>query len=376
METMALIERIASGEDSRHQFKATVTHAPAIAAEMIAFSNSGGGRILIGVDDEGRITGLTRADVGRINQLIANAATDGVRPPIHPETENIRLDGGLVIVVTIADGISKPHTDRQGTIWVKNGADKRRVTAREELQRPFQRSSLVHADEVPVAGSSVADLDGNLFSEFFQRRYGESVEASGPSLPRLLENLRLAENGCLTLAGLLLFARNPQRGRPQFMIKAASYPGMEIGLHRYLDSQDLDGPLLRLFEQGFSFIKRNLHHIQGDQGVNSLGRLEIPGPVFEELLVNALVHRDYFISAPIRLFMFADRVEIISPGHLPNHLNIIHIRHGISNIRNPILASFASHLLPYRGLGTGIIRALRLHPRIDLTTTATAISSR
>ncbi len=102
--------------------------------------------------------------------------------------------------------------------------------------------------------------------------------------------------------------------------------------------------------------------------VNSPGIPEIPQAVFEELLVNALIHRDYLISAPIRLFIFDDRVEIISPGHLPNNLTIEKIRIGNSNIRNPVLTSYvAKGLLPYKGIGSGIRRALNEWEKIDFT---------
>ena len=87
--------------------------------------------------------------------------------------------------------------------------------------------------------------------------------------------------------------------------------------------------------------------------------------VFEELITNALIHRDYFVSATIRLFIFPDRIEIISPGHLPNNLTVAKIKLGNSNIRNPILVSFASRILPYRGLGSGIMRALAAWPDIE-----------
>ena len=115
-----------------------------------------------------------------------------------------------------------------------------------------------------------------------------------------------------------------------------------------------------------AFIKRNLHHVQGDQGFNSLGLLEVPEEAFIELLVNALVHRDFFTNATVRLFVFADRVEIISPGHLPDSLTAEQIRAGTSNRRNKVLAEHAAHILPYRGLGTGIPRALGAWPKIDL----------
>lgn len=110
----------------------------------------------------------------------------------------------------------------------------------------------------------------------------------------------------------------------------------------------------------------NIRYLQNDQGFNSIGEPEIPKIVFEKLIANALIHRDYFVSAPIRLLIFSDRVEIISPGHLPNNLTIENIKMGNSNIRNPILASFASKLLPYRGLGSGILRAYKAYPDIGL----------
>ena len=113
---------------------------------------------------------------------------------------------------------------------------------------------------------------------------------------------------------------------------------------------------------------RNLRKVQSGQGVNAPGIPEIPPSVFEELLVNALVHRDYLVNASIRLFIFDDRIEIISPGHLPNNLTVEKIRSGISNIRNPILVSYAAKgLLPYRGLGSGIKRALAEWPEISFT---------
>lgn len=111
---------------------------------------------------------------------------------------------------------------------------------------------------------------------------------------------------------------------------------------------------------------RNLQKVQAGQGVNSSGIPEIPPVVFEELLVNALIHRDYMISAPIKLFIFENRIEIISPGHLPNNLTVKKILAGNSNIRNPILGSFvAKGLMPYKGLGSGIKRALESWPEIE-----------
>lgn len=154
------------------------------------------------------------------------------------------------------------------------------------------------------------------------------------------------------------------------MIKAVAFYGTDITDEQYIDSRDITGKLSEMFAQALSFCMMNIRYLQNNQGFNSIGEPEIPKIVFEELfeelLANALVHRDYFVSAPIRLLIFSDRVEIISPGHLPNNLTIENIKMGNSNIRNPILASFASKLLPYRGLGSGILRALKAYPDIEL----------
>ena len=357
----ALLQILARGEDSRHQFKRDETNADSIAAELAAFANSGGGLLLLGADDDGNVSGLDAVDVRRLNQLISNAASQNVRPPIHPITENIRTARGLVIAVTVPDGLSKPYVDNQGRIWVKSGSDKRHVTAREEIQRLFQRAGLIYADVVPINGTSAADIDEKAFSVYFNRRYGRLPDRA---LPQTLQNIGLADGQELNLAGLMLFGKHPQRHRPAFTVKAVAFPGTVLHGSRYLDSEDVDGTLLEQYQRSFAFIRRNLRHVQAGRGFNSLGQLEVPQQAIEELLVNALIHRDYFTSASIRLMVFADRIEIISPGHLPDSLNIDVIRRGVTNRRNPTLTEHATHILPYRGLGTGIPRALDEWPGI------------
>jgi predicted HTH transcriptional regulator len=268
METVELLEIVARDEDSQHQFKANVTNAQQLSEELVAFSNSGGGRILIGVNNDGTFSGLTREDMGRLNQLISNTCTQNVHPPINVRTENVAVPSGLVMVVSVPDGIGKPYMDNKGAI-------------------------------------------------------------------------------------------------PPFVVKAIAYPGTEIGATEYVDSEDFSGKIENQYRGGMSFVLRNLRHVQKDQGINTLGIPEVPKIVFEELIANALIHRDYFISAAVRIFVYSDRIEIISPGHLPNNLTVENIKRGNSNIRNPILASYATKILPYRGLGSGIIRAMKAYPRID-----------
>ena len=361
-ELQSIINR---GEDGQHQFKANITNVNSLAAEIVAFSNSAGGTILLGVHDDGSFAGLDREDMGRLNQLLANAASQSVRPPVNPQTENIQTDNGLVMLVQIPRGINKPYMDNNGLIWVKSGADKRKVTAREEIQRMYQSVGLLHGDESPAKGLGIKDVDKDYFDAFLQKHFNTSLDDSDITLPALLENMNLMQQRTLNVAGALLFTRNPHFHLPTFIVKAISFLGNDMAATTYLDSQDMSGRMLNVYQDSMSFVMRNLHHVQGDQSVNSLGELEIPRVVFEELITNALIHRDYFVSATIRLFIFKDRIEIISPGHLPNNLTVSKIKLGNSNIRNPILVSFASRILPYRGLGGGIVRALAAYPDIE-----------
>nr|VFK62485.1 MAG: ATP-dependent DNA helicase RecG [Candidatus Kentron sp. TUN] len=356
---------LAQGEDSEHQFKRNITNADSLAAEMVAFSNGRGGKILIGVTDDGMIAGLEKEDIHRLNQLIFNAASQNMRPAIHPTTRNILTESGLILVIHVPAGINKPYQDKNGAFWVKTGADKRKATSREEIQRLFQSSGLLHADVSPANGLTIADLDMTYFRNFFQRRYEESLDARQLPLDQIIQNMNLGGNGLLNITGALLFGNNPSVHLPAFIVKAGCFPGTSIAVETYKDSRDIKGKMADIFQQAMSFILANLRQVQGEQTVNSLGVPEIPSIVLEEIVTNALIHRDYFISAPIRVFVLDDRVEIISPGHLPNNLTIENIKKGNSNSRNPTLASFANRILPYRGYGSGILRALKAFPEID-----------
>lgn len=365
--TDKLKEQIALGEDSSRQFKVDVRNAESLASEMAAFANAEGGVILIGVSDKGEIPGLSKEDVGRINQLISNAASHLVRSALTVHTRNLRAGQGRVVIeLRVPKGLDKPYFDKNGVIWLKSGADKRRVNNKEELRRLFQASEQFHADELPVRAGPEA-LDKLRFRDFLRDVHQMEYPEDAAERLRLLQNLNLAtDEGQLNLAGLLLFGERPERVKPQFVVKAIRYPGTEIHESDYVDTEDFEGPLPKLFEGALAFVMRNLRKVQAGRGVNAPGQPEIPQSVFEELLVNALVHRDYLVSAPVRLFVFDDRIEIISPGHLPNNLTVEKIRRGNSNIRNPVLVSFtAKGLLPYHGLGSGIKRALAAWPRID-----------
>jgi len=366
MTAVELLDTLRRGEDSRHQFKRVIKQEMELAEDIVAFSNCDGGQIFVGVTDDGTVSGLTPREVAELNKRISNAASQFVRPEPQILTENIETQNGLVVIISIPVGIAKPYQDKDGNFWVKKGADNRKALAREELQRMFQNADLVHADATAVANTSENNINRLYFAQIFQMQFGKPLEKAGVPFSRVLSNLDLcAPDGRLNIAGTLLFATEPHLRLPAFIIKAVSYPGESIDATNYFDSKDITGNIAQMFEEAVRFLRNNMRNYQAGQSVNSVGKPEIPPLVWEELVANALVHRDYFVSAPIRIFFFSNRVEIISPGHLPNSMTVENMKAGISNMRNPILASFAAKILPYRGLGSGIIRSLQAYPEIE-----------
>jgi len=368
MDALELLDLIQKGESSVVQFKVRINDAYKIGTEMVAFSNTKGGLIIIGVDDKsGDINGLSFDEISATNQLLANAASDNVKPQIFIETETVEVDNKNIIVASIYEGLSKPHTDNKGIIWLKNGSDKRKVVTREEMARLLQNSGNLFADETIVNGTTINDINEKLFRNFIQKKHEKSISDLGLPISELLSNMRMLKKGNLTLGGLLLFGENPQSFRPTFTVHCIAIKGNDISTNNYRNKKDpFEGSIDEVYEKSLSFIIQNLKETQIDNDFNSVGQLEIPIETIIELLVNALVHRDYFINSSIKVFVFDNRIEIISPGKLPNTLTIENIKAGTSVIRNPILYSNAPYLLPFQGVGSGIRRAYSKYPDLEL----------
>ena len=374
MEPIELLNILEKGESSTVQFKERVikgkknkSDAYDIAIEMVAFSNSQGGLIVIGVNDKtGALNGLSYNEIHFTNELLANAASDNVKSPIIIFTEQVTVNEHTLIVVHIKEGRGKPYRDNKGIIWVKNGSDKRKVVSNDELLRMLQSSGNIAADEEPVVNSTYNDIDIDFFKDFLFKKTGKSFDALDQSLPRILNNMGFAKDENLTLAGLLLFGKKPQAFKPVFSVQCISFVGNNVDGKEFRDNEPpFEGNLSDIYKQTMNFIIRNLHRVQVENSFNSLGRLEIPKEALEELVVNSLIHRDYFIKSAIKVFIFDNRIEIISPGKLPNTLTVEKIKSGISIARNPILFSNARYLLPYIGIGSGIPRALSSYSKID-----------
>jgi len=355
MKSTEIVQRISNGEDSFTQFKENVTRSDSLASEFVAFSNAKGGLIIIGVDDEGIIQGLDSKDISRINQLISNVANENVTPPVYPLSEIHQIQGNKLLVIHIPEGLNKPYATKSGMYYTKSGADKRKVS-QDELKRMFASSGNLYADEELNRNTSLSDFDEKEFFRFFKNKKSNDFKETGLKLEPVLNNLNLYSEGHLTLSGTLFFAFNPQQFYPVFNIQAVYIKGKRGASSTFEDKKYFEGNIYKLYEQAMMFFKASLKNIQRKNTFNTPGELEIPVPALEEAVVNALIHRDYYIRSSIKLFIFDDCVEVRSPGKLPNSLTVEKIKQGLSIARNPVMHSIAPFVLSYSGFGSGIER--------------------
>ena len=336
---------------------------------MIAFANTKGGVILFGVEDKsGKLVGLSYDEIQVISRELGNAANEQVRPTIYIDTEVVRMDGKHFLVCTIEEGKNKPYKNLNGEIWVKQGADKRRITENAEILALFQDSGSYQPDAAAVSGTTFDDLDRYTIDEYLQKVYATTIDGFGGKAEQVLKNIHvLNHNGVPTLAGYLFFGKHPEYNCPTCMVKAVSFFGNDLAGTQYRDTKEILGNMPQLYDKSMAFLKANLHNIQ-EKGAsfNTLGKLEIAEDVLEEVVQNALVHRDLLRPAPIRIFIFDNRVEIISPGALAGGLTEDDIRSGKTYQRNPYMAIFATNALYYKGIGSGIVRILAEYPDIQL----------
>ena len=379
-----ILKQINAGEVSGVQFKERILDKYDIACELVAFSNSHGGKLVVGIKDKtGETNALSYSEVQETTNLLSDIASENVVPSILIKIDTVEVEDGNLVVATVKEGLNKPYHDNKGIVWVKNGADKRKVFDNAELAEMMTDCGSFAPDEAGVRDATVNDLDATTIKQFLGNRFVRVLEkkgltgdafneasldmicsaiAKGHDCEKILRNLRfIRPDGSLTVAAMLLFGKYTQRWMPMMTAKCICFAGNSVGSKIFRDKvndADMEGNLLHQYDTIMDFFTRNLHNVQVEDEFNSMGKLEIPYTSLVEFTVNSLVHRSLSMKAPVRIFIFDNRVEIHSPGALPNGLTIDDIKAGTSMPRNMFLFNNATYLLPYTGVGSGITRAL------------------
>lgn len=341
---------IPNAESPYIEFKRESIKPIDLAEEMIAFANGEGGEIWMGIADDGQIVGLTKSYEADVMNICRTACI----PPISVTYEDINVGGHMVARIVVPKGKDKPYYSSRQKYYIRVGTTKR-VASREELLRLFQVSGAIHYDIVEIDRAKMSDLDVSQIASYFSRYHLDFTGESETERSRLMMNTDiLSENGKPTLAGLLIFGIAPERYIPGSGIALAHFAGTDI-TEELIDKQNIYGPLPRQVEGAVAAIKTNM--VVGSR-VNGLKREEAPhypDKVLRELVTNACVHRNYSITGSnIRIFIYMDRIDFISPGPLPNTVTIEKLSVGVSYARNPTLVRFMENLGYVDKIGRGL----------------------
>ena len=387
MNRTELLQLIANLENSRVEFKRDDCHPDELAKEMSALLNLEGGVILLGVEDNGAISGLTRSREAA-EEWVMNIARQNLQPAIIPVWTCMEIGVGknVGVIELAADSPGKPYKARRGRAWatfIRAGSASREAT-REEEGRLYQVARLVRYEIKPVPDTGLEALDMDRIENYYQDVLKRSLPARTDLENRrrlLLNSDLLVEAGAgvgASVAGLLLFGKNPNRRLPQAGVTAVAFPGLEKE-YNTVDEERIRGPLTpRVSEDGdvvergvidrtVDFIKRNMGSVAYLDGGRRIHKKSFPLDAVREAVVNAVVHRDYAREGTdIEVSLYRDRFEVISPGRLPNGVTVEKMKEGVVRVaRNELLKEILRdyRYIEHYGMGVRnrIINSMRRH---------------
>jgi len=373
MTRLELLDTTRNGENSGIEFKRDDIQTHDLAKELVALLNFEGGSVLLGVEDDGTVSGITRPD---LEEWVMNVCRNNIRPAVIPFYEVVRdVEPGkdvAIVRVVPGSGVQSVWQNNRDLFYIRVGTTSRAAT-REELARLFQQRGEFRAELRPMNGATIADLDmRRLFDYFSQIRHQETPAlADERAWQQLLVNTEIMVEEGVTIAGLLLFGKNPNRFLPQAGIEATAFPGIEKD-YAARERTSLRGPMTPLYsesgeivenglvEQAVEFVRRNtVVSAKLEDGARRDDHFDYPDEPVRESIVNALVHRDYLLfGTDIEVSIYEDRLEVISPGRLPNGINPERMKAGTRATRNQLLMDVMRDYRYVERSGMGVRRKI------------------
>ena len=355
-----LTEIIENGETSRVEFKSDREKNIDFAKEIAAFANGSGGYLLVGIEDDGTVSGVRHPL--KFEEKIYNVCSDSIRPVVTPELWKYKIDEKEVFCFYVSQGFSKPYAILQKgreRYYTRRGT-RVQEASRDELLRLFQTSGHIHYEVTPVIKGRYADLDFERIVDFLRYNQINRIDISGwegERIERFLRNKEiLAEYQgrlCPTVAGALLFVVKPSSLLACAGITVTKFAHTERD-YNYVDFR-LDKPIMNAFsehgeKEESGLIDEALERIKSIMLEKTSASIKggarvvdypYPEESIREAIVNAVAHRDYTISGiDIRVDIYPDRLEIESPGKLPNTVSLESIRLGAKYYRNKIVVQY------------------------------------
>nr|WP_321397006.1 RNA-binding domain-containing protein [uncultured Desulfobacter sp.] len=383
-----LLEIIANGENSGVEFKRDDIRPEQLAKEIVALLNFQGGRVFIGVDDNGSISGIQRPN---IEEWVMNVISDKVHPSILPFYEEVKVDDNTkVVVLTFPQGNSKPYVRRHNKaeeVFIRVGSTSRLAT-REQQMRLYEIGGMLHTEVLPISRTSSKNLDFVRMENYLHQILKDpDIPSSQDDWENRLANLGfLSEpHGMCTIAGILLFGKKPRQVLKQSGLRIFAFDSTDKEYKAELDVI-LDAPLAgrwdfsqgarQLIDEGLvesavqtitPFISEESSEI--NSGLQREKRLFYPIEAIREVLINALVHRDWTRFVDIEIGIYSDRFEVISPGSLQNSMTVAKMLAGQRYTRNTVIMEVMRDYgyVDFRGMGlrTKVVPLMRSHNGCD-----------
>lgn len=362
-----LLRAIHAGEDSLLEFKELVFEgrkiiassegqaSPWLARQLSAFVNSDGGVLVLGVADSKAIVGVDPERIDDVQQFVTNVARDGVEPPLDHlviiDAVQLPVAGGtrVVVKVEMRPDYHAVHAPKGARPTVRAGNTTREVSMEALPRLLARRGSLTPVDERPVLSATIDDLDRDAIGAYHQMRFGRPAD----DIDRLTRNLKLVVDDEVsgphpTVAGLLVFGRDPQAHLDGARIDLVAYDGDVSDTDRRLDARTFGGTVLNQLDQATSYFAASPLLAVASRK-DELGRHDRPTyslRAVQEAVVNAVAHRDYaLVGAQVRVQLFSDRIGVTSPGRLHNSLTPDDLFAGAQPFRrNQVLVGFLTHM--------------------------------
>jgi len=340
MKLEELLKIIREGEGERVEFK---EKPDGIGKTLVAFLNTNGGILLVGISDRGEIIGIKKKEIEKIERIIS-----AIRPSPKVKMEKVRINKKLIVVLKVKKS-EKLHT--YGNIaYIRVGTSNRPLSLEEIYERAFE-SLLVRFDELPNPFASISDLDKKLVKRYLKERERiRGVKIPKFSYKKILELIRATFKGKVTNAGILFFSKNPQKYFPYAKVRIVELLSLEK--REILDEKEVSGSIWEIWEKSLEIIESKLRRIKRIVGRKRVEELEIPIEILREVLANAICHRNYFDAREILVLIFPDRIEVINPGSFPPGVTP---ENPVHKPRNPIISQYFYDVGIIEKYGSGIL---------------------
>ena len=368
------------GENSRLEFKSDAVSNEELAIAMVSFLNGQGGTILLGVEDNAAVAGISGSTDKRMN-AIYQVCQNRVKPPVIPEIDAIDVKGKTVLAISLEKGVQKPYyiVKNEKTLYYIRSGTTCRLATPDQIAILYANHPAVHYDVSPAPEVDLDHLDERRIRQYFTEiKHLTEKQYLDRRIPLCLASriaATIEDRAVATLAGVLLFFREPSQFAASAGVRCAVFKGAHKD-YAMTDHKFLDGPLTPyspggvnveygLIEDAIRFVESNIRTVSYMKGIRRISEPEYPIETLRESITNALVHRDYaLLGGQIQVLIYSDRIEIRSPGRLPNTLTLEMVQTGASFARNPVLMKFVENYGYVEHLGLGVPEKI-IKPMLD-----------